>query len=231
MKKQPHRLATEPSLQELFMKLSPAGRRAFFDRLLADDFLAFLRKVFETVSPERVFRETWLVEAMINRAEGVMGGKTKRLIVTVPPRHLKSIVFSVALPAFFLGRDPTKRIICVSYSNELAIKHAIDFRAVVTSPWYQRAFPKSDRQYPQARRCGIHRRKRRWPGCAAPQTATQKRLESARAVKGHRQSREAVRAHHWWLLFYETKPNSLFNPIAFAVSVLFCANQFPVHLR
>ena len=53
MKKQPHRLATEPSLQELFMKLSPAGRRAFFDRLLADDFLAFLKKVFETVSPER----------------------------------------------------------------------------------------------------------------------------------------------------------------------------------
>jgi hypothetical protein len=72
-----------------------------------------------------------------------MGGKTKRLIVTVPPRHLKSIVFSVALPAFFLGRDPTKRIICVSYSNELAIKHAIDFRAVVNSPWYRRAFPKT----------------------------------------------------------------------------------------
>jgi hypothetical protein len=111
--------------------------------LLADDFLAFLRKVFETVSPERVFRETWLVQAMVNRAEGIMGGKTKRLIVTVPPRHLKSIVFSVALPAFLLGRDPTKRIICVSYSNELAIKHAIDFLAVVNSLWYQRAFPKT----------------------------------------------------------------------------------------
>ena len=138
-----HRPATEPSLKELFMRLSPAGRRAFLDRLLADDFLAFLRKVFETVSPERVFRETWLVEAMVNRAEGIMGRRTKRLIVTVPPRHLKSIVFSVALPAFFLGRDPTKRIICVSYSNELAIKHALDFRAVVNSLWYRRAFPKT----------------------------------------------------------------------------------------
>jgi hypothetical protein len=28
------------SLEELFLKLSPAGRRAFFDRCLADDFLA-----------------------------------------------------------------------------------------------------------------------------------------------------------------------------------------------
>ena len=46
-----------------------------------------------------------------------MDGTINRLITTVPPRHLKSIVFSVALPAFLLGRDPTKRIICVSYSS------------------------------------------------------------------------------------------------------------------
>ena len=41
-------------------------------------------------------------------AELVIDGKLKRLITTVPPRHLKSIIFSVALPAFLLGLDPTK---------------------------------------------------------------------------------------------------------------------------
>jgi hypothetical protein len=127
----------QPSLEELFKRLSPAGRRAFLDRCLADDFLAFLKKVFETVCPDRAFRENWLVEAMIYAAEGIMDGKTKRLMVTVPPRHLKSIIFSVALPAYLLGRDPTLRIICISYSNELATKHAIDFRAVVNSSWYR----------------------------------------------------------------------------------------------
>ena len=70
-----------------------------------------------------------------------LDGKLDRLIVTLPPRHLKSIIFSVALPAFLLGLDPTKRIICVSYSNELAVKHANDFRAVLDSYWYQRIFP------------------------------------------------------------------------------------------
>jgi predicted phage terminase large subunit-like protein len=40
-----------------------------------------------------------------------------------------------------LGRDPTKRIICVSYSQELAVKHANDCRTVMNSPWYRRAFP------------------------------------------------------------------------------------------
>jgi hypothetical protein len=118
-----------------------SGAPCFFDRCLADDFLAFLRKVFETVCPERAFRETWLVECMAHAAESIIDGKTKRLIVNVPPRHLKSINFTVALPAFLLGRDPTMRIICVSYSNELAIKHAIDFRAVVNAPWFKRAFP------------------------------------------------------------------------------------------
>ena len=78
---------------------------------------------------------------MTYNAQLVMDGKIKRLITTVPPRHLKSIIYSVALPAFLLGQDPTKRIICVSYSNDLTVKHAIDFRAVMSSPWYRRVFP------------------------------------------------------------------------------------------
>ena len=40
-----------------------------------------------------------------------------------------------------LGHDPTRRIICVSYSEGLARKHANDFRAVMRSPLYQRLFP------------------------------------------------------------------------------------------
>jgi predicted phage terminase large subunit-like protein len=59
----------------------------------------------------------------------------------MPPRSLKSIAASVAFPAFVLGHDPTKRIICSSYSGELACKLSNDFRAVLASPWYQSIFP------------------------------------------------------------------------------------------
>ena len=65
----------------------------------------------------------------------------KRLIITVPPRSLKSIMCSVAFPAFVLGHDPTKRLIVVSYSADLAIKHGNDFRAVVNSEEYRAIFP------------------------------------------------------------------------------------------
>lgn len=129
--------------EDLLARLSPAARRRYIDSVLADDFSAFVMKVFETVSPGDEFRPNWHIDAMTYAAELVIDGKIKRLITTVPPRHLKSIIFSVALPAFLLGQDPTKRIICVSYSTELAIKHAIDFRAVMISDWYGRVFPKT----------------------------------------------------------------------------------------
>ena len=129
------------SAERLFAKLSSAGRRRFFEMQLAEDFPAFVMKVFETVSGGDVFLPNWHIDAMTYRAQRVIDGKLKRLIVTVPPRHLKSIIFSVALPAFLLGRDPTKRIICLSYSYDLATKHANDFRAVLSSNWYRRIFP------------------------------------------------------------------------------------------
>ena len=68
-------------------------------------------------------------------------GEIKRLIILMPPRNLKSICASVALPAWLLGRDPTRQIICVSYSADLAAKHARDCRAVMMAPWYQSVFP------------------------------------------------------------------------------------------
>jgi hypothetical protein len=116
--------------EDLLAKLSPTARRRYLDTMLAQDFSTFVMRVFETVSPGDVFLPNWHIDAMTHAAELVIAGKINRLITTVPPRHLKSIIFSVALPAFLLEQDPTKRIICVSYSNELAIKHAIDFRAV-----------------------------------------------------------------------------------------------------
>jgi len=70
-----------------------------------------------------------------------MRGRSRRLIITVPPRSLKSICASVALPAFALGHDPTRRIICVSYSEGLARKHANDCRALMRSDLYRRIFP------------------------------------------------------------------------------------------
>ena len=109
--------------------------------LLRDDFRAFLHKVFLTLAPGQTYIHTWHVEAIAHQLERVRRGEIKRLIINMPPRSLKSIAASVAFPAFVQGLDPSRRIICVSYSGDLAKKHSNDFRAVLESPWYQSTFP------------------------------------------------------------------------------------------
>src|SRR6476659_4915333 len=59
----------------------------------------------------------------------------------MPPRSLKSLFASIAFPAFVLGHDPTRKVICVSYASELAVAHANSFRAIVKARWYQDLFP------------------------------------------------------------------------------------------
>jgi len=80
------------------------------------------------------------IEAMAYHLEQVRLGRIKRLIINLPPRYLKSLLTSVAFPAFVLGHDPTKRLIVVSYGSDLAVKLANDCRTVINSPRYRSIF-------------------------------------------------------------------------------------------
>ncbi|MGA2103356.1 MAG: phage terminase large subunit [Candidatus Sulfotelmatobacter sp.] len=59
----------------------------------------------------------------------------------MPPRSLKSHAAAVAFPAFILGHNPSAQIICASYGQNLADKHSLDCRTLMTSEWYRRLFP------------------------------------------------------------------------------------------
>ena len=111
--------------------------------ILRNDLYSFLRKAFHTVSPGVEYLDNWHIEAIAYALERCITGEINRLVITMPPRYMKSICASVALPAFLLGRDPTARIICASYSKELAHKHAADSQMVMASDWYARAFPET----------------------------------------------------------------------------------------
>jgi predicted phage terminase large subunit-like protein len=111
--------------------------------ILRSDLYSFTREIFPIVSPGDTFAPNWHIEAMTYQLSRIFRGENKRLIITVPPRSLKSICASVAFPAFVLGHDPTRRIICVSYAEGLARKHANDCRAVMRSSLYGRLFPKT----------------------------------------------------------------------------------------
>ena len=83
---------------------------------LRRDLYTFVQAAFPVVSPGTPFLRNWHVEAMTSMLTDVLDGNVNRLIITVPPRHLKSMCASIAFPAFALGNDPTRQIVCVSYS-------------------------------------------------------------------------------------------------------------------
>jgi hypothetical protein len=90
--------------------------------------------------PNYRFLPNWHIEIIADELNKCYRGETNRLIITVPPRSLKSHCASVAFPAWLLGRNPCTQIIAASYAQDLAAKHALDCRNVVTSDWFQRLF-------------------------------------------------------------------------------------------
>jgi hypothetical protein len=136
--KRPRENAANKSI--IMRKAMPTDARKF-EGLLRKDFRAFIHKVFTTLCPGQDYERSWHIEAIAYQLERVRRGEITRLIINMAPRSLKSISASVAFPAFLLGRDPSRRIICVSYSAELAKKHSNDFRTVLEAPWYQSVFP------------------------------------------------------------------------------------------
>src|SRR3954453_20683533 len=109
--------------------------------LLAQDLMSFTEFAFSVVRPGVEFKPNWHLEAIAHKLTQVERGEVSRLIITVPPRSLKSLCASVALPAWFLGRNPSERVVVVSYSDQLARTHSSDFRLTVNSPLYNETFP------------------------------------------------------------------------------------------
>lgn len=111
------------------------------DAVLRSDLTAFVHRAFQTVSPGDRFKANWHIEAITHELMRCYSRENRRLIITQPPRSLKSICSSVAFVAWALGHDPSLRFLCVSYSEGLASDLARQFRMVVESDWYRRLFP------------------------------------------------------------------------------------------
>ncbi len=112
-----------------------------FYSLLRTDFKSFVIKVFNEISGGSGYIDGEYIDLVCDYIVNVINSNQNRLIINIPPRYMKSIICSVALPAFILGHNPRAHIICVSYSDDLATKFANDTRNVMTSDWYMRTFP------------------------------------------------------------------------------------------
>lgn len=115
--------------------------RELFLSLLRCDFRFFISWAFSVVRPGKTFQPYWFLDAIAHELDLVRQGKTRRLLVTLPPRSLKSTLISVIFAAWWLLHNPSGRIICVSYSELLARALARDCRRLLEHPTLREAFP------------------------------------------------------------------------------------------
>lgn len=109
--------------------------------LLRTDFKSFVTKGFGEVAPGSKYLNNWHIDVICDAIMDMCEGRHNRQIINMPPRYMKSLICSVALPAWILGHNPKAQILCVSYNDELADKFAISCRDVMQSDWYRELFP------------------------------------------------------------------------------------------
>jgi predicted phage terminase large subunit-like protein len=99
------------------------------------DFLSFVQSVW----PGFIYGRHHAL--MAQKFEDIANGKSRRLIINMPPRHTKSEFASYLLPAWYLGKFPHKKIIQCSNTAELAVGFGRKVRNLVDSEIYSKIFP------------------------------------------------------------------------------------------
>lgn len=123
--------------------MSEINHRRIFDAIIAEKFGAFVFWAFSYLYPGQTIKSNWHIGLIVDYCERVMDGRVKRLITCAPPRHLKSFITTICLPAYILGRDPSAKIINISYAQDLAEGFAHQCRKLMESEQYKRSFPKT----------------------------------------------------------------------------------------
>jgi predicted phage terminase large subunit-like protein len=119
--------------------MAPSPANMYAD-VLRHDLCAFIHRSFIELEAGKQFLWNWHIEVLGTKLEEVRRGICKRLIVNMPPRHLKSDTISIAFPAWVLGHDPTKQLLSVTYAQDLSDNLARRSRTLMTSPFYQALF-------------------------------------------------------------------------------------------
>ena len=81
------------------------------------------------------------IKLLASKLEAVERGEIKRLAIFMPPRHGKSILTSEFFPAWFMGRNPDKYIICSTYAQDLADDFGRKVRNQLQAENYSNIFP------------------------------------------------------------------------------------------
>ena len=100
-----------------------------------DDLIEFCKKMQPDYKVGRHHR------ILADQLMALEDGSKDRVCVNIPPRHGKSQLVSIFYPAWFLGRNPGKKVMMVSHTTDLAVDFGRKVRNLIASSAYAEIFP------------------------------------------------------------------------------------------
>ncbi len=110
------------------------------DLALAEKTLReYVKQAWHVVEPTTDYIHGWHIDAICEHLEAVTLGQITRLIINIPPRHMKSLLVGVLWPTWEWGPFgmPHTRWLVSSYADTLSTRDSLKCRRLIDGPWYQ----------------------------------------------------------------------------------------------
>ncbi len=98
----------------------------------------FIRQAWPIIEPGTPYLDNWHVHAICDYLEAVTRGEVRRLIINIPPRHMKTITVSIMWPVWEWIQRPACRWMFASFAQGLSNDASLKRRDIIQSDWYQR---------------------------------------------------------------------------------------------
>src|SRR6478672_8638702 len=108
-------------------------------KIVSADFLTFARMALRELDGTRISEDRYL-EMLASRLMDFAEGKTRRLLINLPPRHLKTQLCTVSFAAWILAHKPDTKIMLITYGQVLATDIAGSIRGILQADWYRSLF-------------------------------------------------------------------------------------------
>lgn len=99
-------------------------------------FHEFFRASWPYIDPAE-FVDGWHLSTICDKMQQFAKREIRNIVFNIPPRHCKSLLISVAFPAWVWTWNPKAQFLYASYAESLATRDSVKCRRLVESDWYQ----------------------------------------------------------------------------------------------
>lgn len=103
----------------------------------------FTKAAWPIIRPGTEYVDNWHIRVICDHLQALFfglqtvdGHPLRRLVINMPPRHMKTIIADVMLPGWAWTHDPSHQFFFSTYAQHLSDDSALDFRQLIHSEWY-----------------------------------------------------------------------------------------------